>query len=201
MTAESDDRSQQFSDAVESRLQSLPRPVRPLAATLLRLRTRAYQLRYGSRLEVEPGAIILARLRLTQGSRLSLGARTRVRGSVIISGGGVVEIGADTLLNGCWIVATERVTIGPRCLVSDCGITDSDYHHLDPVRRHEPADASTRRPVRIGTNVWVGAHALVLKGTQIGDDSVIGAGAVVRGDIPSAVLVTGNPGMVVRDLG
>lgn len=69
-------------------------------------------------------------------------------------------------------------------------------------------DASMRRhiahtliaPVVIGDRVFVGAGAIVLPGTRIGDDSVIAAGAVVRGDIPPWSMVVGNPAKVVSDV-
>ena len=54
--------------------------------------------------------------------------------------------------------------------------------------------------VMIGERVFVGAGAIILAGSRIGDDSIIGAGAVVRGDIPPASLVVGNPGKVVADV-
>jgi hypothetical protein len=184
--------------AITERLQRLPAPVRGPARALLGATTLAYRIRYPRRLRVGRGVVILGRLRLARGTRLELGDRTRVRGKVIVNGGGRVVVGPDSLLNGCWILAGSEVTLGARCLLSDCGITDSDFHHLDPLSRHLPPDASTRRPVRLADNVWVGAHALVLKGTDIGEDSVVGAGSVVRGEVPRGVVVAGNPAQVVK---
>ena len=70
-----------------------------------------------------------------------------------------------------------------------------------------PRDAQTRRdllelarPISIGSNVWLGAAAIVLPGVSVGDDSIIGAGSVVTHDIPSGVLAFGNPCRVVRPL-
>jgi maltose O-acetyltransferase len=62
-------------------------------------------------------------------------------------------------------------------------------------------DASTRRHtgytrvarVRIGARVFVGAHAIVLPGVTIGDDAVVGAGSLVRHDVPPGTVVAGNP--------
>jgi hypothetical protein len=50
----------------------------------------------------------------------------------------------------------------------------------------------------LGRNTWVGARAIVLKGTTIGDDSVVGSGSVVRGEVPAGVVVAGNPAVVVK---
>ena len=169
--------------------------VRIGAESVFAVRRCWYRLRY-RRLRVGRGVRFVGRLRLRQGTELVLGDRTRVRGHVIVNGGGRVEVGADSLLNGCWIVSGELVELGEGCLVSDCGITDSDYHNADPRLRHTPALAATRSPVHVGRNVWLGAHALVLKGVRIGDDSLVGAGSVVRHDVPPGVVVTGNPAQV-----
>jgi serine acetyltransferase len=55
-------------------------------------------------------------------------------------------------------------------------------------------------PVRIGNNVWIGDSAIVCKGTTIGDNSIIGAGAVVVKDIPPNVIAAGNPAVVLKQL-
>lgn len=69
-------------------------------------------------------------------------------------------------------------------------------------------DASTRRHigytrvarVHIGRKVFVGAHAIVLPGVTVGDDAVIGAGSVVRHDVPAGAVVAGNPARVLTDV-
>jgi acetyltransferase-like isoleucine patch superfamily enzyme len=77
-------------------------------------------------------------------------------------------------------------------------IFDSNFHDLDPRRRH--GGTPRMAPVEIGENVFVGMGVKVLKGVTIGADSVIGAGAVVTSSIPSGVVATGNPARVIRDL-
>lgn len=54
------------------------------------------------------------------------------------------------------------------------------------------------RKITIGRNVWVGLNAIILKGTEIGDNSVVGAGAVVRGKFPANCVIAGNPAKVVK---
>ncbi len=156
-----------------------------------------YRMRY-PHLEIGEGVLFIGRLRLRAGTHLVLGDRVRVRRTVIINGGGQVVIGSDTLLNGCWIGARQRVTVGERCLISDCSISDNDFHNLLPRDRHSPLVAKAVSPVRIADNVWVGARAIVLKGSRLGTDSVVGSGAVVRGEVPEAVVVAGNPAEIVR---
>ena len=55
-----------------------------------------------------------------------------------------------------------------------------------------------RRPVVIGSNVWIGTRCVILPGVHIGDNVVVGAGSVVTKDIPSNVVAAGNPAKVVH---
>lgn len=70
-----------------------------------------------------------------------------------------------------------------------------------------PSDAGLRRakwesaqPITIGDNVWLGGGVIVLPGVSIGDDTVVGAGAVVTRDLPAGVVAMGNPARVTRSL-
>ena len=127
---------------------------------------------------------------------------------------GSCTVGDFTLLNGAIIMAQERITIGSSCLISwNVGIADSDFHPLDPAQRRVDAQALApyfpgrperprlvTRPVTIRDNVWIGMHAVILKGVEIGENSVVAAGAVVTKSVPANVVVAGNPAIVVRQL-
>ena len=52
--------------------------------------------------------------------------------------------------------------------------------------------------IKIGNHVWIGQRSIVLKGTQIGDNSVVGAGAIVSKDIPANAIAAGVPAKVVK---
>src|SRR5690606_28135060 len=114
------------------------------------------------------------------------------------AGPGEITIGADCLLNGTWIGCWTSVTIGNRCLLSDCELVDNDFHNLDPERRHDPPVPASRAPIVVEDNVWIGAHALVMKGVRIGRDSGVWAATVVRSDVPQRVVVIGNPQQIVK---
>ena len=64
-------------------------------------------------------------------------------------------------------------------------------HPLDPAERRSGIEGA--RPIRIGSNVWIGGGAIVLPGVTIGDDAVIGAGSVVTRDVAKGATVVGNP--------
>ena len=59
-------------------------------------------------------------------------------------------------------------------------------------------DATTRGPVEIGNDVWVGFRSLILSGVRIGDGAVIGARSIVTGDIPAYAVAIGSPAKVVK---
>ena len=108
--------------------------------------------------------------------------------------GTVVRIGERTGFSGTVIGAYAGITIGKDV---KCGantlITDADWHPEDP-RSGVPS------PVVIGDNVWLGVGAIVLKGSRIGENTVIGANSVVTGEIPANVIAAGNPCKVIRAL-
>lgn len=112
-------------------------------------------------------------------------------------------IGDSSGFSGVKIGCSEKISIGNDCLVgANVLITDTDWHPIDPLKRKESAFKSTEfsKPVKIGNNVFIGVDSIILKGTIIGDNSVIGAGSVVSGIIPSNVIAAGNPCKVIRVL-
>jgi acetyltransferase-like isoleucine patch superfamily enzyme len=114
-----------------------------------------------------------------------------------------IEIGDRCGLSGTTLCAAALITIGSDCLFgADTLVTDNDHHALVPALRnkHNAMDAVAVAPVRIGSNVFIGARAIILKGTSIGDGAVIGAGAVVTGEIPPNVIAVGNPARAVSDI-
>jgi acetyltransferase-like isoleucine patch superfamily enzyme len=95
------------------------------------------------------------------------------------------------------IDASERIEIGENSMIGPfCYITDHDHGGELTVPVNQQPLIS--KPVRIGRDVWLGAHVCVLKGVTIGDGAVIGAGAVVTRDIPALAKVAGIP---AREIG
>ena len=110
-----------------------------------------------------------------------------------------ITIGDNVRLNGCDIQAATTITIGDDCILGSCVIVDTDYHSVELDRRLPGATPRTA-PISIGRNVWIAGGAAILKGVSIGEDSVVGYGAVVTGAVPAGVVVAGNPARVVRTL-
>ncbi len=112
-----------------------------------------------------------------------------------------IEIGDRTEFNNNLMLKSEGpgIRIGKDGLFgANIEIFDTNFHELHPDRRRGGRPAMA--PVEIGDNVFVGMGVKILKGSTIGDDSVIGAGAVVTGEIPAGVIAAGNPARVIREL-
>lgn len=117
----------------------------------------------------------------TPAARIEIGDRTEFNNNLMIkSEGAGIRIGRDGLFG------------------AHVEIFDSNFHDLDPARRK--AGTQKMAPVEIGDNVFVGMGVKILKGATIGSDSVVGAGSVVTGSIPSGVVAAGNPARVIREL-
>jgi acetyltransferase-like isoleucine patch superfamily enzyme len=111
-----------------------------------------------------------------------------------------VVIGGASAFNGFvrfLLHETGRIRLGEFCLFGgDVDVTISDMHSiLDAAtgKRLNPAGNVT-----LGNRVWVGQRSTILKGVTIGDDAIIGAGAVVTRDVPANCVAAGNPARVVR---
>lgn len=94
----------------------------------------------------------------------------------------------------------EGIEIGDNVLIgSSVTVLDSDFHEIAPSRR-VGGNPKTGKVV-IGDNVWIGDHVMILKGTTIGNNSVVAAGAVVSGEFPANVVIGGVPARVIREIG
>lgn len=103
-----------------------------------------------------------------------------------------ISLGRGVFLNfNCVILDVVRVTIGDRTQIGPGVQILTADHPRDPAKRR--AGLEFGRPVSIGANVWVGGAAIILPGVTVGDDAIVGAGAVVTRDVPPGATVLGNP--------
>lgn len=106
-------------------------------------------------------------------------------------------IGHNVGLSSTPITCYHQITIGNNVKIggSVC-IYDTDFHNLNPyIRNNKELDKKTaiKLPVLIQDNVFIGAHATILKGVVIGENSIIGACSFVTKNIPPNEIWAGNP--------
>lgn len=90
----------------------------------------------------------------------------------------------NNLLTGKWVTITDNAH----------GTTDKEALLSPPIERL----LSSKGPVIIGNNVWIGDKATILPGVTIGDGAIIGANAVVTKDVPPYSVVAGNPARIIK---
>jgi Acetyltransferase (isoleucine patch superfamily) len=112
---------------------------------------------------------------------------------------GVVEIGDKTVIGQeCTISAYQRVRIGEQCVIADRAMFIDFDHGVAEVERPIRVQGIYKRDTVVGSNVWIGYGACVLRGVRVGDNSVIGTNAVVTKDVPANAVVGGVPAKVIR---
>lgn len=100
--------------------------------------------------------------------------------------------------NNCTILVCGNVSIGDCCRIgSEVEIIDFDGHGVPPNKR---GNVGKIAPVHIGDNVWIGNRATILAGTIIGDNSIVAAGAVVKGIFPNNVIIGGVPAKIIKKI-
>jgi|ADGO01.1.fsa_nt_gi Acetyltransferase (isoleucine patch superfamily) len=141
------------------------------------------------------GARVSPRAEVELGPELFLGRGVNISSFCKVKVGGPLRIGPDThIATGSFIDATEAgLEIGENCLIGPHNvILTSSYHYARtgvPLR----LQGHHFEPTRIGRNVFLGAHCVVLAGTVIEDDVIVAAHSVVSGRVPAGTVVSGNP--------
>jgi acetyltransferase-like isoleucine patch superfamily enzyme len=125
------------------------------------------------------------------GPDLNLHARVSFGNGRQIHAANNVGIGQGTVFNGRGdVFLGPHLTMGPRCTF----ITgDHEVRSRRPLREQHPF----QKPIRVGEDVYLGAHVIVLPGTTLGDGVVVGAGSVVSRDVEAYQIVAGNPIRVI----
>ncbi len=154
----------------------------------------------GSHILIDDNAVLDAKgdsdssfIRCGDEAEISRNAILACKGAGSIALGNFVSIGRNALLS-----ARAPLRIGDNCSIGPYAcILASGHDWSDPETPILIQDRDVGEIV-IGNNVWIGAHATVLDGVTIGDNSVIGVGAVVTHDIPPYRIAAGAPARVVR---
>lgn len=108
-----------------------------------------------------------------------------------------IHVGARTFFNsGCKFQDQGGIYIGDDVLIGHNVVIATLNHLVEPEQR----SGMIPRRVRIGNKVWIGSNATILPGVTIGDNAIVGAGAVVTKDVDSNTVVAGNPARLIKNI-
>lgn len=117
----------------------------------------------------------------------------RYKNSLIKFGNGIATN------NNLFICCAGEIIIDDAVLIGeDVMIIDHDAHGIHPQERR--SSIGNTSPIHIKENVWIGSRVIILPGTTIGKNTIVAAGAVVKGTFPSNVIIGGCPAKVIKEL-
>ena len=114
-----------------------------------------------------------------------------------ISGGKLILHDGVFINNSCSFNCMERIEIGSGTMMGE-GVRFYDHDHIYTAETIEKWQWTTA-PIRVGRDCWIGSNVTILKGVTIGDNTVIGAGCLVRKDIPANSVVYNDGNLIVKE--
>jgi maltose O-acetyltransferase len=130
----------------------------------------------------------------------SVGEDTAIRPPFYVDYGSNITIGARCFANfGLVALDVTTISIGDDVQIGPNVQLLTPTHPVEPQPRREKWEAA--EPITIADNVWLGGGVIVCPGVSIGENTVVGAGAVVTRDLAADVVAVGNPARVVRRIG
>ena len=113
-----------------------------------------------------------------------------------VSSGKVILHGGVFINNSCSFNCLERIEIGAGTMMGE-GVRFYDHDHIYTAETIEKWQWTTA-PIRVGRDCWIGSNVTILKGVTIGDNTIIGAGCLIRNDIPSNSVVYNDGNLCVK---
>ncbi len=180
---------------------------------------KANKVKYGKGLLLKGVPVIFNK----KGAELTLGNNVTVKSSflsnlvglysrtVIVTRapGAYIRIGDNVGMSGVTIYARKGIEIGDNTAIGgNTKILDNDFHPIEAETRNKlladkkggDSDLIPSKLIKIGRNCFIGCNAIILKGTELGDGCVVGAGAVVSGKFEAGSVIAGNPARVIRKM-
>lgn len=110
-----------------------------------------------------------------------------------------IEVGDEFLANyGVTILDIAKVRMGNNVWIGPNTLIATINHSMNPAGRRKHLGIA--KPITMGNDVWIGGNVTILPGVNIGNNVVVGAGAVVFEDVPDNCLVAGVPAVKIKDL-
>lgn len=110
-----------------------------------------------------------------------------------------IKIGNNVATNNnIFICAANKIEIGENTLIGqNVTIMDFEAHGVNPTQRRVVGEIGE---IIVGSNVWIGNNVLILRDSIIGSNSIVAAGAVVKGKFPENVVIGGVPAKIIKYL-
>jgi maltose O-acetyltransferase len=129
----------------------------------------------------------------------AVGEGTEIRPPLYVDYGTHLTVGARSFANfGLVALDVAAITIGDDVQIGPNVQLLTPTHPVEPGPRRDKWEAA--EPITIGNNVWLGGGVIVCPGVSIGENTVVGAGAVVTRDLPARVVAVGDTARGVRQL-
>ena len=164
-------------------------------SSVITMRKRNGQIFLGSNIKLSQASIEIG-----QNSVLEISDGVTISGKIFVGKNSVIKIGQNLSVTANLVIRAAESTvieIGDGCLFgSDVIIRSYDGHPVyDAVTRIR---LNSGKSIHIGAHVWISDRAVILKGSRVGDASIIGLGSVLTGEVPKNSIAAGNPARVVK---
>lgn len=171
------------------------RKIRMVFVTLYNKLKNSKKVSFGGVQDLSMSTTISIRL-----GKVILGKRTKSYPDVgLYVYGGELIVGDRVSFNrGCMVACRKKIRIGNSCAFGPNTII-YDHDHMFDKNGYKSDDYKTS-PVVIEDNCWIGANVIILRGSYIGEGSVIGAGTIVKGRIPPHSLVYMSRELVIKNI-
>ncbi len=190
-----------------------------MSSNWFKLILKATGVKYGKNLLLKGVPVIFNK----SGASLSIGDNVTIKSSflsnlvglysrtiiVTRAPGAYIFIGNNVGISGATIYARKGITIGDNTAIGgNVKILDNDFHPIEVETRNQlladpnggNSDLIPAKEIKIGKNCFIGCNSIILKGSVLGDNCVVGAGAVVAGQFEDNCVIAGNPAKVIRRL-
>lgn len=142
-----------------------------------------------------------------QRSVLEINGVIEFKGRAVLGSGCQIHVGSqghlilgNNFLNTSTghITCSSTISFGTNALLAwDTLVMDSDFHEIEEVESGKIIPMT--KPITIGDNVWLGTRSVVLKGTEIGNNTIVGATSTVSGKfIEENCIIAGSPAKVIK---
>jgi len=185
--------------------QALREPGKALSVAAAVLRARLYLLWYrlrGIRFRAGKGFRVYGSLDVRGPGEVIFGANVIVLGNATphtYTPAARIVVGNNVMMGTARFGCAREIVVGDDCILAECSLSDTDHHSARADRRSALAPVRVA-PVRLERNVRVGRYAAVLPGCTVGENSVLGHGAVVLRSFGPNLIIVGNPAKVAAPI-